>query len=107
MSLEQRLYEDYRREGLKVCAAATTLTPLDVVVLGDTTAGAFTVTLPPAALCAGKIFTFRMIAVNGAMTIAAPDSINWTNLATLDAVGDYAVYFCDGYIWAQMASKIA
>lgn len=101
----------HQNEGTGVVAyltSATTLSPHQQVVVGDTTGGAFTVTLPPAAVCAGKIFTFSIGAGTNAMTLVfTGDKAALTNHTTLDAANDRVSYYCDGLYWLQLSSTIA
>jgi predicted RecA/RadA family phage recombinase len=105
-----------RSEGaLKILelAAAKTLTvaDLDSVVFGDTQAGAFSLTLPPAANCQGRGFTFIRAGTGvNALTIDgnASETIDGAAThATMDAARDTISIVSNGANWFLTAARIA
>lgn len=92
-------------------SGAYTATITDDIIKGDTSGGAFTITLPAVATATGKILTFirtgagvnaLTIDGNGAETIDGAA----TN-ATMDAQYDSLTILCDGTEWFIIARKIA
>lgn len=97
----------------KTVAAAVTLGVSDLgsTVLGDTQAGAFSITLPPAASCTGRRLTFiRAGSGTNALTIDADGTelINGAQThATMDALYDTITIESIGTAWRIIASIIA
>jgi hypothetical protein len=94
----------------KVIAAAT-LKPYEKFVEVDTTAGAFTLKMPPVAECAGK--TYSIMITGGATTActlapyASGDSYDWTGDFTIDASLDRILLFSDGRKWWVLENLIS
>jgi hypothetical protein len=108
MSIEQTALQDYKNQSDSRPTTTVTLTPNISRVIADTTGGAFTCTLAPAAEMIGKIVSFRIGAGTNAMTLAfTGDGVGLSNLTTLDAVDDRTSYYSDGFCWLQMSAVIA
>jgi len=89
-------------------AATTTLTMdvWDLVVHANSTAGAFTITLPSVEKARGKIYSITLETDNGDLTVTdAGDDTLFTDL-TFDTVDDYAVLFSNGTRWFVIASEV-
>ena len=79
-----------------------------VLIDTDTVDGTFTVTLPPVAEAAGKIYTITLIDAAGAVTIQDQDDSNdWTSITDLDADNDGVVLFSDGLKWWVLLDDVA
>ena len=120
MSVGKHDRTDYRTGGrVKTIAAATSLTPVDTVC-DIITNGTYVVTLPPAAECAGKIFSFFHSGATGSaleVTItphghgvgAAGDDKYFADVSgnevVLNAIGEKAVLYCDGRGWFMLAGQ--
>ncbi len=103
-----------RRDGkiLEVALAATlTVADLGATVYGDTQAGAFSVTLPAAALCKGGRFTFvRAGTGTNALTLDGNLTENvdgGTTVASMDAARDTLTIECNGLAWFIVAARLA
>jgi predicted RecA/RadA family phage recombinase len=98
---------------LKTVSAAVTLgvSDLDGVILGDTQAGAFSITLPAAAVCVGRQYTFvRAGSGTNALTIDANSTelINGAQThATMDALYDTITIVSIGTAWRVISSVVA
>ncbi len=94
-------------------ATTVTLTTahLGATIFGDTQAGAFTVTLPAAADCTGRCFTFvRAGTGTNALTLdgnASETVDGGATLATMDAARDTVTIQSDGSNWYIVASRVA
>lgn len=89
-------------------AATLNATHLDKVLLITPTVGR-TLTLPPAANCAGRFITIKVLAAF-AVTLdgnAAETVDGAATLATADAAQDSITIVCDGAAWHTVAQKIA
>lgn len=99
--------------GIKSLSAAATLTAEDLgkVILGDTQVAGFTITLPAAADCTGRGFTFvRTGTGTNALTIdgAGAETINGSaNHAAMDAQRDTITIVSTGTEWQIIASVLA
>lgn len=90
---------------MKAVTAAATLTNQDLIV-NITTNGAYTITLPPVAECAGAILAiFQTGSGTSTVTIAhAGDSLGWTNQIT-NAAGEAVVLFSTGIMWVVLKGQ--
>ena len=79
----------------------------DQVVHAYCTAGAGTITLPSVREARGKIYSIW--AMDGSGSIAVEDHANDAGLTdiTLDATGEYALLYSDGFHWFTLDSKTA
>jgi len=80
--------------------AAATLTPDQTFIRASTVSGtgAFAITLPPVAECAGRIFSIQMIVRNSTDDITVQDgneSEDWTDI-TLNLAADGCLLYSDG-----------
>lgn len=97
----------------KTISAATTLAVSDLgsTIFANTQGGAFSVTLPPAANCAGRRLTFVRTGTGvNALTIdpnASEQVDGGATLATLDAARDTVTIESDGSNWFVIAARIA
>ncbi len=83
-----------------------TLTIRETTVRGDSSAGAFTTTLPPVAEARGKLFSFRFITDNGDWTITDyGDDAEFADLV-FTATGDNALVYSDGTTWFTILSDL-
>ena len=74
----------------------------------DTTDGTFTLTLPPVAEAAGKIYSITLIDAAGAVTVQdQDDSLDWTNFTDLDADNDGILLYSDGLKWWTLLDDVA
>ncbi|HSW63338.1 MAG TPA: hypothetical protein VLH56_08515 [Dissulfurispiraceae bacterium] len=92
----------------RVVNSATVLAPLDQVVDCSTTTanGAYTLTLPPIDLAAGKIYSLFMSARAGTLNVTIQhhgDSLNWTNI-TFNLAADHVLLYSDGVRWFTLSS---
>lgn len=109
------LNSHFKREGkILETAAALTLTVADMgsTIYGDTQAGAFSITLPAAAICKGRgRLTFvRAGTGTNALTIDGDGSENVdgaTTSATMDAARDTLTIESNGSAWFVVASRLA
>lgn len=85
--------------------AATTLKPYQTLIMAtaNTATDSYTITLPPVAQCAGRVFSiYATIANSKTITIAHHgDSANWSNVA-LTVTADRLVVYSDGYGWITL-----
>jgi len=88
--------------------AAVTLEVFEQFVLADTTAGAFTLTLPPVKAAAGRIFCIVKVDVNANLVTIADqdDSYGWSDLTDCNAQWDRKVLLSMGIAWAVIGSHI-
>lgn len=99
--------------GLKSVSATATLTAEDLgkTILGDTQGGAFTITLPAAADCTGKGFTFVRAGTGvNALTLdgAGSETIDGSaTYAAMDAANDSVTIVSNGTGWIITATKLA
>jgi hypothetical protein len=86
--------------------ANTTLTQSDGVALGDATAGAFTVTVPDAAVALGQVVTVKKIDASGnAVTIAsAGGTIDGVTTVALAARWNSRTLVSNGTNWYIIAT---
>jgi hypothetical protein len=83
-----------------------TLNVRQTLVYGDSTAGAFTITLPPVGEAKGLLFSIVMTVDNGDITIAdQDDSIGWDGDYTLNDVNDGFLLYSDGVMWWNVSAK--
>jgi len=86
--------------------ANATLNVYETLVYADSTAGAFTITLPPVAEAKGVMFSIYMTVDNGDVTIAdQDDSQGWDGDYTLNDVDDGFLFYSDGVGWWNMSAK--
>jgi len=92
----------------RYATAAFTLEADDHVVVADTTAGAMTITVPPAANGFLGIYSFHLHTDGGDLTLAFQDDHEPIVITdkVLDTVADYAVMFTDGIAWYVLAEEI-
>lgn len=77
-----------------------TLNVRQTLVYGDSTAGAFTITLPPVGEAKGLLFSILMSVDAGDITIAdQDDSVAWDGDYTLNDVDDGFLLYSDGVSW--------
>jgi hypothetical protein len=76
------------------------------VFIGDTSGGAFTVTLPVPALCPGKVVDVILAVAGAAMTISGPGKKVYHN-DNLDTAGDSVTLRSNGVSWIELGSAIA
>ena len=92
-------------------AVAATLTVNQRVVHVTGQAGAIAVTLPPVSECSGLVFTFKVLDDSSTNTVTIQDqddSYIWADIVCAGAGGDnYAILYCDGQMWFNLASDIA
>ena len=123
--METRQSKETREVGRAIITAATggrlsktdtySMAVRDFVIVGDTSGGAFTVTLPPVAEARGKIYTVKTSAVHAAggaglnLTITdhaatnmVSDSRHWLGDIILSGIGQSAVLFSDGEEWHRL-----
>lgn len=104
MLQDQQAHDNARAMARYVAlTASATLTPDQELVDVDTTAGAVTVTLPPAVEAVGRDFTVRFVTKGGSnnVTVAA-GSDAWIALAngtSLAAANCFGVYRSNGRFW--------
>ena len=79
--------------------AAYQMVPRDTLVKVDPTSGAFTVTLPPAALCAGGTYVIKQLASTNVTTIKDRGDANFAVSVALDAATEAVIFYCDGEQW--------
>jgi len=86
--------------------ASYELKPYEHIVFVDSTDGAITITLPPVAEAAGKFYSIICITYGSDVTIADnDDSYSWSDeAASIDAAGDGALYYSDGFTWFNVAT---
>lgn len=86
--------------------AAYTANTLDFLILADATAGAFTVTLPPAADAKGKLLFIQRTSASNNVTIDADGSETINGSATVTLSSQYAsrLLISTGSAWAVLAS---
>jgi hypothetical protein len=83
-----------------------TLNVRQTLVYANSTAGAFTITLPPVSEAKGLIFTIYMTADGGDVTIAdSDDSKGWDGDYTLNDVDDGKAFYSDGVGWWTFVAK--
>lgn len=107
LSIEQ----GYTRTNVIEKNGAYTATLADDVIKGDTSGGAFSITLPAAATATGKIYTFIRTGAGGNALTIDGDGVetidgNATD-ARMDAEYDSLTIYCDGSEWFIIAEKIA
>lgn len=90
-------------------SAAYTVLASDDLILADATSGAFTLTLPAAASCAGKILriiktdsTFNAVTLDG----NASETVDGGLTTTLNTVREALELFCDGANWISLNRRI-
>lgn len=105
--LENRFIEqDTVIDKLAFVTAAYTMTVRDYVVRADSTAGAFSLTLPPVIDAAGRFYAIHFSTDGGNVTIQdQDDSENWSDL-TMTAANDGVVLYSDGRKWWQLHSTL-
>jgi hypothetical protein len=94
----------YVEPGARTIDAATTLDASYRVCSCDATAGAFTVTLPPAADCPGRQYRIAKVDAGGnAVTVAADgsDTIEGSATVSLSAIWNKLVCTSDGARWIK------
>jgi hypothetical protein len=110
-SKQGRLHSDQVIGKVTYLTAAASLKPYQQVVRVSTTSSgsAFTVTLPSAVECRGKIFSIRMTARDGSKNVTIQDLANDGSLSdiTLDAANEYTILYCDGFNFYEIASNHA
>jgi len=107
--LEERkaaINDDQVRDKFEHLTAETYLTVEEQVAYCDSTAGAFTVYLPPVVEAKGKIYVVGLLVDNGDLTIAdLNDSRDWEGDYTLDDALEYKVFYSDGEKWHLIGAK--
>jgi len=81
--------------------------PYDNHIIADSTAAAFTVTLPPMAECAGSIFSVIAPEGNAQDTVTLVDKETATTIHSMDADDDVAVMYCTGDSWLTLYTNVA
>lgn len=103
--------QGYDRTNVISKTGAYTAALTDDVIEGDTSGGAFSITLPAVATATGKIFTFiRTGAGVNALTIDGNGAETIDGNATdarMDAQYDSVTIYCNGTEWFIIAEKIA
>lgn len=89
------------RSGKFVVKTATcTLKVYEQYVRCENADATMTITMPPVAECAGKLFSlFYPADTTFDVTIAAPDAEGWDGDYTLDSAGDGRLLYSDGRHW--------
>ena len=82
--------------------AAYQMVPRDTLVKVNPTGGAFTVTLPPVAQCAGGLYTLKSIATTIAVTIVDKGDANFAVSVVLNAATEAVIFYCDGEQWYNL-----
>ena len=79
-----------------------------VLIDTDTVDGTFTVTLPPVAEAAGKMYSITLIDAGGTVTIQdQDDSYDWNDIDDMDADDDAELLYSDGLRWFEICDYIA
>ena len=111
--MEQRLARQQREVIVNRTKFKTTTYQMlegDAVVNCNTTGGAYTVTLPPVSLAAGKIYSVKYASgAGGAVTVESKsdDKLSDDVPATLTAIGDGILLYSDGQTWWGLATIAA
>jgi hypothetical protein len=101
MNLERNLVK------FKSVTTTTTLKAYENNVVTDSSAGAFTLTLPPPDQCAGRIFSIYHRTHSGNVTISdGSKSEGWDGDYTLNSVGDGYAFYCDGMHWFPFVALV-
>ena len=79
--------------------AAYQMVPRDTLVKVDPTGGAFTVTLPPVALCAGGLYVIKQLATTNAVTIVDDGDANFAVSVVLNTATEAVIFYSDGEQW--------
>ena len=79
--------------------AAYQMVPRDTLVKVDPTGGAFTVTLPPVALCTGGTYVIKQIATATSVTVVDKGDANFAVNIVLNAATEALILYCDGEQW--------
>ena len=79
--------------------AAYQMVPRDTLVKVNPTAGAFTVTLPPVAQCAGGMYVVKQVASNNQTTIKDKGDANYAVSFVLNTATETRIFTCDGEQW--------
>jgi hypothetical protein len=91
-------------------AAPTTtyqMTPYDFVLRPDSSGGAFTITLPPVAECAGRWYSILVRLAGNNITVAdKDDSECWPGDITLDTKCDRLLLYSDGMTWLSFLGAL-
>jgi len=100
--------DTYGQSGPRFLTASATLNVTDTEVEVANTS-AITITLPPVSEAKGRFYTIRKTSADAkAITIQdQDDSVNWTDINTLDAAHDRKMLYSDGKCWYEVGSKIA
>lgn len=115
MGLDQKLFGTYIKDAVKhvTFVAVTFITYQmkvnDLVVLVDTTAAAGTITLPPVAECAGRIYSIRDVGdYSGTNNVTIEDkdeSVDWGSDEALKATKDSMLLYSDGEKWHKICDN--
>ena len=90
--------------------AAVTLTPDQTVIecSAATATDNYTITLPPVALCAGKIFTIVATSIANAKTVTLSAADGRTTISeALDETDDAIVIFSNGREWFPLFNNLS
>ena len=92
--------------------ATYTMQPHEHIVEVDTSVTACNITLPPCALCAGGLYSFRLYdAGSNDLDLLVPnsDALDTSTIEALDfdADNDNALLYCDGRTWYVVVNGIA
>jgi len=100
--MEDRIGRDERelvRGNFQAATTTLTMDVWDLVVHANSTAGAFTITLPSVSKARGKIYTITLETDNGDVTVTdAGDDTIFTDMV-MTAVDDCCVLFSNGIRW--------
>jgi hypothetical protein len=110
MGLEQNNAQQYREIPTKNFVAPITtyqMTPYDFVLRPNSSAGAFTITLPPVAEARGRWYSILVRTAGNNITVAdKDDSECWPGDITLDTKCDRLLLFSDGLTWLSFLGTL-
>jgi len=104
MGRQSRILQEENYNQYKLVTATHKVLLTETRIFCDSTAAAFTLTLPAIADAKGLTFSIILTVDGGDVTIAhAGDSYNWTNLTMNDAEDGFLLY-SDGLVWWILAT---
>lgn len=85
----------------RVVTAADTVLAADELIIVDATAGAFALTLPPAASVSGRVFTVKKIDAVAAVALTGDGAelIDGNNVSSMASQYDALAVYSDGTVW--------